>query len=60
MGLLCAEQDVGNLKDALSEILELLCAEQNVGHLKQRKFDNFGTPVRRTKRRESKQTLSRN
>ena len=34
MGLLCAEQDVGNLKKTLSGILRLLCAEQGVGNLK--------------------------
>ena len=32
-GLLCAEQNVGNLKTGLSGILGLLCAEQNVGNL---------------------------
>ena len=34
MGLLCAEQNVGNVKNALSIILGLLRAEQNVGNLK--------------------------
>ena len=32
--LLCAEQNVGNLKNVLSRMLGLLCAEQNVGNLK--------------------------
>ena len=31
----------------------LLCAEQDVGNLKQWTFRNFGTPVRRTRRRKS-------
>ena len=34
LGLLCAEQNVGNLENALSGILALMCAEQNVRHLK--------------------------
>ena len=43
MGLLCAEQDVGNLKkNAPSGIMELLCAEQNVGTLKNALLGNLG------------------
>ena len=34
LGLLGAEQDVGNLKNALSGVLEILGAEQDVGNLK--------------------------
>ena len=33
----------------------LLCAEQNVGNLKKRTSRNYGTPVRRTRRRKSQQ-----
>ena len=96
LGLLCAEQDVGNLKNCtfwnsgtpvrsterrksqtlhfqefrdscsqnktseisnttLSGILRVLCAEQNVGNLKKWTFRNYGTPVRRTKRRKFQQ-----
>ena len=50
LGLLCAEQNVGNLKNELSIILGLLCAEQNVGNLKNCTFINSGTPVRRGRR----------
>ena len=32
LGLRCAEQHVGNLKNGLSGILGLLCAEPNVGN----------------------------
>ena len=54
MGLLCAEQDVGNLKHELLGIMGFLCAEQNVGILKIKcTFKNVGTPVRRTRRRKS-------
>ena len=53
LGLLCAEQDVGNLKKTLLGMLGLLCAEQNVGHLKKCTLKNSGIPVRRTKRRQS-------
>ena len=55
MGLLCAEQDVGNLKNVLPRSLGLLCAEQNVRNLKQCTFKNSGIPVRRTRRRKSQQ-----
>ena len=42
MGLLCAEQNVGNLnKNALSECMGLLCAEQNVGNLRSMHFQKF-------------------
>ena len=59
LGLLCAEQSVGNLKkqsvgnlkNALSGILGLLCAEQDVGNLKKCTFKNSGTPVRTTRSR---------
>ena len=54
LGLLCAEQNVGNLKQhTLSGILGLLCAEQNVGNLQHVVFSNCGTPMRRTKRQKS-------
>ena len=46
LGLLCAEQSVGNLENGLSRLLGLLCAERNVGHLKKWTFRNCGTPVR--------------
>ena len=36
MGLLCAEQSVGNFNNGLSGILGLLCAEQHVGNIKNR------------------------
>ena len=52
MGLLRAEQNVGNLEKCVLVIMGLLCAEQNVGNLRNRKFNNFGTPVRRTRRRK--------
>ena len=39
--------------NALLGIPGLLCAEQDVGNLKKWTFRNFGTPVRRTKRRTS-------
>ena len=95
LGLLCAEQNVGNLENCtskhdgtpvrrtrrrksqkmdvqelwescaqsktsenskrLSGILGLLCAEQDVRNLKTCTVRNSGTPVRRTKRRQSKQ-----
>ena len=55
VGLLCAEQDVGNLKNGLSGILGLLCAEQDVGNLNKWTFRNSGTPVRRTRRRKYQQ-----
>ena len=57
MGLLCANQNVGNIPtNALSGILGLLCAEQNVGNINEYTFKNSGTPVRRATRRKS-QTL---
>ena len=40
LGLLCAEQNVGNLKNEFSRILGLLCAEQDVGNLKKCTFNN--------------------
>ena len=56
MGLLCAEQEVGNLKlNVRLGILGLRCAEQNVGNLKTCTSKNYGTPVRRTKRRKSQE-----
>ena len=52
MGLLCAEQNVGNLINVISRILGLLCAEQDVGNLnnKQTKQTQFqdSWSVRRT------------
>ena len=51
--LLCAEENVGNLKNALSGIQGLLCAEQDVENLKKCTFRNSGTPVRRTRRQKS-------
>ena len=56
MGLLCAEQNAGNLKHAFSRILGLLCAEQNVRNLKNCTFKNSGTPGRRTTRQKSQKT----
>ena len=41
--------------NTLVGILGLLCAEQNVGNLNNCTFRNSGTPVRRAKRRKSKQ-----
>ena len=42
MGPLCAEQDVGNLKQhALSGIMGLLCVEQNVGNLNKMHFQKL-------------------
>ena len=41
MGLLCAEQNVGHLKNGLPGTMGLLCAEQNVGNLKQMTFHEF-------------------
>ena len=41
VGLLCAEQDVGNIKNGLSGILGLLCAEQDVGNLNKWTFRIF-------------------
>ena len=40
MGLVCAEQNVGNIKNALSGFLGLLRAERNVGNFKQCTFRN--------------------
>ena len=54
LGFLCAEQNCGNLKNALSGFLGLLGAEQDVGNLEKWTFKNSGTPVRRTNRRKSK------
>ena len=48
LGLLGAEQDVGNLKIALPGILGLLCAEQHVGNINNMTFRNSGTLVRFT------------
>ena len=52
MGLLCADQDVGNIKNGLSGILGLLGAEQDVGNLKKCTSKSSGIPVRRTRRRK--------
>ena len=41
LGLLCAEQAVGNLKNALSGILGLLCVEQDVGKSPKMDFQDF-------------------
>ena len=41
LGLLGAEEDVGNLKNALSGILGILCAEQDVGNLNKWTFRIF-------------------
>ena len=38
LGLLCAEQNVGNIKNALSCFVGLRLAEQNVGNLKNVNF----------------------
>ena len=52
----CAQNRTSEIsKTALSRILGLLCAEQDVGDLKKWTLGNSGTPVRRTKRRKSKQ-----
>ena len=53
----CAQNKTAEIsRNALSGILGLLCAEQDVGTLnKNCTFSNYGTPVRRTKRRKSKQ-----
>ena len=53
LGLLCAEQHVENLKNALSQIVGLQVAEQIVGNFKQCTFKISGTPARRTTRRKS-------
>ena len=55
MGLLRAEQNVGNLKTCTFRNSRTLVAEQNVGNLNKCTFRNSGAPVRRTKRRKSKQ-----
>ena len=55
LGLLCAEQNVENIKQALLRILGHLCAEQNVGNIKNCTFRNSGTPVRKTERRKHQQ-----
>ena len=52
LGLLSAEQDIGNLKKCTSGIMGLLFAEQTVGNLNKCMFRNSGTPGRRTERRE--------
>ena len=41
LGLLCAEQNVGNFKNELSGIPGLLCAEQDVGNLKKMHFQEL-------------------
>ena len=57
MGLLCAEQGVGNLKNGLSRIMGLLCAEQDVGNLKKNVLPgSLGLTVRRTKRQKYRKT----
>ena len=53
LGLLCVEQDAGNLKKWTFGILGLLCAEQDVGNLNKCTFRNSGTPVRRPRRQKS-------
>ena len=58
LGLLCAEEGVGNLKNALSGILGLVRAEQDVENLNKCTFRNSGTPVRRARRRKPQQLHS--
>ena len=53
LGLLWAEQNVGNLKNGLTGMLGLLRTEQDIGNIKKCTFRNYGTPVRRTRRRKS-------
>ena len=59
LGLLCAEQNVGNLKNCtFRKSGSLVCAEQNVENpnkMHVREFGNSGTPVRRTKRQTSQE-----
>ena len=51
----CAQNKTSEIsKNALSGILGLLGAEQFVGNLKKCTFGNSGAPVRRTRRRQSK------
>ena len=51
LGLLCAEQDVGNLKR-----MHFHCAQNKTsGNLKRCTFNNYATPVRRTRCRKFQQ-----
>ena len=48
----CAQNKASEIsKNGLSGIRGLLCAEQNVGNIKKMTFRNYGSPVRRTRRR---------
>ena len=50
----CAQNKTSEIsKHGLSGILGFLCAEQDVGNLNKCTFRNWGSPVRRTRRRKS-------
>ena len=49
----CAQNETSEIsKSGCSGFQGLLCAEQDVGNLKKWTFRNYGTPVRRTRRRK--------
>ena len=53
LGLLCAEQDVGNLKNCTVRHSGTPVRRTRRRNLKKRTFRNSGTPLRRTRRRKS-------
>ena len=57
----CAQNKTPEISNnALSRILGLLCEEQNVRNLNKCTFKNYGTPVRKTKRRHPTGVLCAN